>query len=111
MSANTHPPVSERLPFDTAWLKSDSETSCVVTATGIAPCNMGEYAVQQVDEPGIPEPTWVQCEVVGRHFGECPPDATPYTGVGTISLPPGAVGIELHGANRTERLPIIFDAA
>jgi hypothetical protein len=110
MEPGTHPPARERLAFDEAWLESVSENSCTVKAAGSAPCNMAEYAVELIAEPSIPEPEWVRCEVVGYHFGECPPDPTPYRAGSTVPLPPGVLGVELHGSDRSERLPIIFKA-
>jgi hypothetical protein len=108
VNPGTHPPIRERLPFDAARIENVSETDCTVVAEGNAPGAWAEYSVESIDEPGIPEPEWVRREVVGYHFGEYRPQATPYRAEGAVALPPGCLGVELVGRDRTERLPIIF---
>ena len=108
MEAGTHPPIRERLSFDEAGLENVTDNGCPVVAEGMAPGEWAEYAIEVIDEPSIPEPSWVRCEVVGYHFGEYLPRETPYRAEGAVSLPPGCIGVEVLGKDRTERLPLIF---
>lgn len=108
MNPGTHPPVRETLSFDEARIEDLTDNGCTVVAEGTAPGAWAEYAVELIDEPGIPEPTWVRCEVVGYHFGEYKPQPTPYRADGKVLLRPGTIGVELVGSDRTERLPLIF---
>jgi hypothetical protein len=105
-----HPPVRELLSFEIATLEAIGEDRYRVVATGKTDRPMPEIAIEPVDEPGIPEPQWVRLEVVGYHFGDQRPEPTEYRAETEVTLPPGAIGVELVGADRTEQLPVIFEA-
>ena len=109
MESPAHPPVRQRLPFDEAWLESEDEQNVTVVVTGKAPWPMTELAIEPLaDEPSIPEPEWLRLEIVGYHFGDHRQQPTPYRADATVTLLPGAKGVELLGDGREERLPVIF---
>lgn len=111
MEQSIHPPARQRLPFDDAWLESQDEQHVTVVVAGIAPWPMPEVAIEPIpDEPSIPEPEWLRLEIVGYHFADHRPEPVPYRAESTVALPPGAKGVELVGAERSERLPVIFKA-
>jgi hypothetical protein len=109
MERNSHPPVRERAPFDEADMTAIGEDTYMLHATGVMGFQPAEIAVEPIDEAGIPEPTWARYEVVAYHWGDSKPGSHQYEVGKELTLPPGAVGVELVGANKTEQLPVIFD--
>ena len=105
------PPVRELMPFDDAQLEPTSETRTRVVVEGTSPGTMAQYEVEPKDELGIPEPEWLRVEVVGYHWGDYRPPPVPYRAEGEVDLPPGCIGVEVIGKDRTERLPLIFNDA
>lgn len=109
MDNNGHPPVREPAPFDTADLTGVGENTYTLSVRGVLGFQPAEMAVEPIDEPAIPEPQWARYEVVAYHWGDSKPGSLPYEVDTEVVLPPGAIGVELVGANKTEQLPVIFD--
>jgi hypothetical protein len=109
MDPTLHPPVRERAPFDDAELSAIGETTYILRVRGRMEFRATEMGIEPIDEPSIPEPMWARYEIVAYHWGDNPPDPNEYDVSREVTLPPGAIGVELVGANKTEQLPVIFD--
>jgi hypothetical protein len=104
--SGTHPPVRELIDFETVHVAIGTVSDAFLTVSGQTPWPM-TVELEPDQAPSIPEPEWIRWEVVGYHYGDHRPEATPFAVTRTLpALPPGARGIEIVGKHRTEKVPM-----